>query len=103
MRLVEEKDYDEVIAKSSNIIVQLSADWCGPCRVLTPVLESIGVEKGIDVIKVNIDNNPSIVAKYTVRSIPRILFIRAGQIVDDITGNQGRQKLEEVCKEVYEC
>ena len=52
MRLVEEKEYDEVVANTNNIIVQLSADWCGPCRVLSPLLESIGTEKGIDVIKV---------------------------------------------------
>ena len=83
--------------------MQLSADWCGPCRVLSPVLASIGTEKGIDVIKINIDKNPSIVAKYSVRSIPRILFIKDGHVVTDMTGNQGRQKLEEVCKEVYEC
>ena len=103
MRLVEEKEYDEVVANSSNIIVQLSADWCGPCRQLTPVLESIGIEKNIDVIKVNIDKNPSIVTKYSVKSIPRILFIKEGQVVNDMTGNLGRQKLEEICKNVYEC
>jgi len=103
MRLVEEKEYDEVVANSSNIIVQLSADWCGPCRQLTPVLESIGIEKDIDVIKVNIDKNPSIVTKYSVKSIPRILFIKEGQVVNDMTGNLGRQKLEEICKNVYEC
>ena len=103
MRLVEEKEYDEVVANSSNIIVQLSADWCGPCRQLTPVLESIGIEKNIDVIKVNIDKNPSIVTKYSVKSIPRILFIKEGHVVNDMTGNLGRQKLEEICKNVYEC
>ena len=103
MRLVEEKEYESVLAESSNVIVQLSADWCGPCRLLTPVLESFATEKGIDVIKVNIDRNPSIVEKYSVRSIPRILFIKEGEVVTDMTGNQGRQKLEEVFKEVYEC
>ena len=103
MRLVEEKDYDELLSSTNNIIVQLSADWCGPCRVLTPTLESVAVEKGIDVVKVNIDTNPSIVAKYSVRSIPRILFIKEGEVVTDMTGNQGRQKLEEVCSQVYEC
>ena len=102
MRLVEEKDYDELLSNTSNIIVQLSADWCGPCRVLTPVLESVAGEKGIDVVKVNIDNNPSIVAKYSVRSIPRILFIKDGEVINDMTGNQGKQKLEEVCNQVYE-
>ena len=103
MRLVEEKDYDELLSNTSNIIVQLSADWCGPCRVLTPVLESVAGEKGIDVVKVNIDNNPSIVAKYSVRSIPRILFIKDGEVINDMTGNQGKQKLEEMCSQVYEC
>ena len=103
MRLVEEKDYDELLSNTSNIIVQLSADWCGPCRVLTPVLESVAGEKGIDVVKVNIDSNPSIVAKYSVRSIPRILFIKDGEVINDMTGNQGKQKLEEMCSQVYEC
>lgn len=103
MRLVEEKDYDELLSNTSNIIVQLSADWCGPCRVLTPILESVAGEKGIDVVKVNIDNNPSIVAKYSVRSIPRILFIKDGEVINDMTGNQGKQKLEEMCSQVYEC
>jgi len=103
MRLVEESEYDEVVSNTNNLIVQLSADWCGPCRVLTPILESVASEMSIDVVKVNIDRNPSIVSKYSVRSIPRILFIKDGDVVTDLTGNQGRQRLEEVCKEVYEC
>ena len=103
MRLVEEKEYDEVLSNSNNIIVQLSADWCGPCKALTPVLESVASERGITVVKVNIDNNPSIVARYSVRSIPRILFIKEGDVVTDLTGLCAKSKLEETCKEVYEC
>ena len=103
MRLVEEKEYDELLSNSDNIIVQLSADWCGPCKALTPVLESVASERGIDVVKVNIDNNPSIVARYSVRSIPRILFIKEGDVINDLTGLCARTKLEEACKKVYEC
>ena len=103
MRIVEDKDYWEVISKSSNIIVQLSADWCGPCRLLTPVLSSVAADNGIDAIKVNIDNNPRIVEKYKVRSIPRILFVKDGLVEEELVGNQNRAKLEAVCKEVYEC
>ena len=102
MRLVEEKDYDDVLSETNNVIVQLSADWCGPCRILTPVLEAVAADKGITAIKVNIDNNPSIVAKYSVRSIPRILFVKDGLIAEELVGNQDRAKLEAVCKEVYE-
>ena len=101
MRLVEEKEYDEVVANSRNIIVQLSADWCGPCRQLTPILESVANDNGVTVIKVNIDNNPSIVSKYSVRSIPRILFIKDGELSKDFTGACPRTKLEETCKELY--
>ena len=102
MRLVEEKDYDDVLNETNNIIVQLSADWCGPCRILTPVLASVAADKGIEAIKVNIDNNPTIVAKYSVRSIPRILFVKDGLVEEELVGNQNRAKLEEVCKKVYE-
>ena len=103
MRLVEEKDYWDVIGESNNVIVQLSADWCGPCRLLTPVLSAVAAEKGIEAIKVNIDNNPRIVEKYKVRSIPRILFVKDGLVEEELVGNQNRAKLEAVCKEVYEC
>ena len=103
MRIVEDKDYWDVISKSNNIIVQLSADWCGPCRLLTPVLSSVAADNGIDAIKVNIDNNPRIVEKYKVRSIPRILFVKDGLVEEELVGNQNRAKLEAVCKEVYEC
>ena len=58
---------------------------------------------GIDAIKVNIDNNPRIVEKYKVRSIPRILFVKDGLVEEELVGNQNRAKLEAVCKEVYEC
>tara|TARA_R110000782_G_scaffold259398_1_gene349872 strand:- start:1209 stop:1520 length:312 start_codon:yes stop_codon:yes gene_type:complete len=103
VRIVEDKDYWDVISKSNNIIVQLSADWCGPCRLLTPVLSSVAADNGIDAIKVNIDNNPRIVEKYKVRSIPRILFVKDGLVEEELVGNQNRAKLEAVCKEVYEC
>ena len=102
MRLVEEKDYDDVLSETNNVIVQLSADWCGPCRILTPVLEAVAADKGITAIKVNIDNNPTIVKKYSVRSIPRILFVKDGLVAEELVGNQNRDKLEAVCKEVYE-
>ena len=100
MRIVEEDKFEEEI-KDKNVIVQLSADWCGPCKVLTPVLESIAKERNINVFKVNIDCNPSIVQRYSVKSIPRIIFIKDGEVANDLTGNQKRSKLETICKEIY--
>ena len=65
------------------------------------MLASIANEKNIDVVKVNIDTSPGVVQKYSVRSIPRILFIKSGNVIEDITGLCGRQKLEEACQKVY--
>ena len=102
MKVITEDKFESTI-KDNNIIIQLSADWCGPCRILTPVLSAVAAEKGIEAIKVNIDNNPKIVAKYAVKSIPRILFVKDGLVEEELVGNQNRAKLEAVCKEVYEC
>jgi|TARA_R110000823_G_scaffold199313_1_gene330422 thioredoxin 1 len=100
MKVITEDKFESTI-KDNNIIIQLSADWCGPCRILTPVLSAVAAEKGIEAIKVNIDNNPKIVAKYAVKSIPRILFVKDGLVEEELVGNQNRAKLEAVCKEVY--
>ena len=100
MRILEEDKFEEEI-KDKDIIVQLSADWCGPCKVITPVLQNVAESYNIDVFKVNIDNCPGIVNKYTIRSIPRILFMKSGNVIEDITGLCARQKLEATCKEVY--
>ena len=101
MKTINEDEFDNVI-KGSDVIIQLSADWCGPCKVLTPTLEAVANEKNIDVFKVNIDNNPRIVKEYNIRSIPRVLFIKNGKISEDLIGNQGRTKIEATCKKVYE-
>ena len=100
MKVIKENEFDDIV-KGSDVIVQLSADWCGPCKVLTPVLESVANEKSINVVKINIDSCPSVVQKYSVRSIPRILFIKDGLVSDDLTGNQSRVKIEEACQKVY--
>tara|TARA_B100000287_G_scaffold421609_1_gene462513 strand:- start:76 stop:387 length:312 start_codon:yes stop_codon:yes gene_type:complete len=101
MRIIKQNEYDDVLKEHENIIVQLSADWCGPCRILTPVLESVAEDCGITVVKVNIDNCPEIVKRYSVRSIPRILFIKDGKVKDDLHGNQKHTKLKTVCQQVY--
>jgi putative thioredoxin len=80
----------EVLVRSAEVpvVVDLWAPWCGPCRTLGPVLEHVVEETGgaVELVKVNIDENPSVAASFQVQSIPAVFALRAGQIVDHFIG-----------------
>lgn len=82
-------NFEEVVLKSDKpAIVDLWAEWCGPCRMVGPLVEEIGVEfEGRAVVgKLDVDNNPGIAAKYGIRNIPTILFFKNGEIADKQVG-----------------
>lgn len=80
----------EVLARSMDVpvVVDLWAPWCGPCRTLGPVLEKVVAETdgAVALVKVNIDENPSVAASFRVQSIPAVFALREGRIVDQFIG-----------------
>jgi thioredoxin len=78
----------EVLAGDSPVVVDFWAEWCGPCKMIAPVLDELAGEyKGrVKVMKLNVDENPSTSAKYGVRSIPTLLFFKGGRVVDQVIG-----------------
>ena len=86
---VTEATFDEVVLKSDKpVLVDFWAEWCGPCRMIGPIVEEIGEEytgKAV-VVKVDVDNNPGISGKYGIRNIPTILFFKNGEIADKQVG-----------------
>ncbi len=78
----------DVIASDKLTVVDFWAEWCGPCRAIGPVIEELSkdYEGRINVGKVNVDNNPAISMEYGITSIPAILFIKNGEIVDKQIG-----------------
>ena len=74
--------------KDQVTVVDFWAEWCGPCRMITPLIEQLSEEyKGDAVVgKLNVDNNPEIAQKFGVRSIPTIIFLKNGEIVDKQVG-----------------
>ena len=91
-----ESNFDAEVASSTvPMIVDFWAEWCGPCRMLTPVLEQLATEKGaaVKIGKVNVDENPALAAKFNVRSIPMLLFIKDGQVKDTVVGVQSKDAL----------
>lgn len=86
---ITDANFEEVVLKSDKpVLVDFWAEWCGPCRMVGPVVEDIAKEYAEKAIvgKVNVDNNPGISMKYGIRNIPALLFFKNGEIVDKQIG-----------------
>ena len=84
-----ENDFeDEVLKSNLPVIVDFWAEWCGPCKMLTPILEELSDEmkNEINVVKVNLDENQDLAMKYSIRSIPTLLLFKGGNLVDTKVG-----------------
>ena len=86
---VNDSNFEEVVIKSDiPVLVDFWAEWCGPCRMIAPIIEEIAEQyKGKAlVVKCDVDNSPDVAAKYSIRNIPTILFFKEGKIADKLVG-----------------
>ncbi len=86
---VTDASFEEEVLKSDQpVLVDFWAEWCAPCRMLAPLVKEIAEEFDgkIRVVKMDVDANPGTAAKFSIRSIPTILFFRNGQVADQLVG-----------------
>ena len=87
----------EVLQSDIPVLVDFYADWCGPCKMVSPIVEELSgqYEGRIKIGKVNVDESPDTAAQYKVMSIPTLLFIKNGEVADQIIGAVPKKKIEE--------
>lgn len=88
---------DEVLNSDKTVLIDFYADWCGPCKMQSPVVDQIAEERlDVKVGKVNVDDNPELAEKYEIMSIPTLLVIKNGEVAKQFVGLTSKGEIEEV-------
>ena len=94
----------EVLSNPLPVVIDFWAEWCGPCKMLTPIITELATElKGVvAVYKLNIDSNPQTAAQYSINSIPTLLFFKNGTVVEQHTGLLAKAPLKTKISKVFQ-
>ena len=98
IHFTDENFNEEVLASDIPVVVDFYADWCGPCKMLAPVIEALAgeLEGKVKIGKLNVDNAPETAQKYGIMSIPTLLYIKNGEVVNKTVGVISKAEIEQV-------
>lgn len=93
---INKENYQEIISSEKPVVIDFWAEWCGPCRMVAPIIEELAAEyEGRVVVgKCDVEENDDITMKYGVRNIPTIIFLKGGQLVDKQVGAASKDALK---------
>ena len=97
---ITDANFKEYLAESKPLVVDFWAEWCGPCRMISPLIDELNeeYEGKVNIGKVNVDENDEISSEYGIRSIPTLLFFKNGELVDKHIGAASKAVLDEKIK-----
>mgnify|MGYP000927485175 CR=1 FL=1 len=96
-------ELDEVISQNPNLIVDCWAPWCGPCNMLSPIIDQLAEDYAgrISVAKMNVDENQAEAQKFRIMAIPTILFFKGGEAIDQMIGVSPKEDIEDRIRKHY--
>jgi len=99
---ITDESFKDLITENKSVMIDFWAEWCGPCRMVGPIIEELANEYGNRAIvgKMNVDENDEIPGEYGIRSIPTILFFKDGVLADKYIGAGSKNLLEKKLKEI---
>ena len=96
---LNDSNFDQIISAENPTLVDFWAEWCGPCKTMHPVFESLSKKyPKIKFARVNVDNSQNIAMRFAVQSIPTFIMFKSGQIVDKMMGSVGAPGIHMICK-----
>lgn len=98
IHFTDENFNEEVLSSDIPVLVDFYADWCGPCKMLAPVIETLATEQEgkVKVGKLNVDDSPETARKYGIMSIPTLLYIKNGEVVNKTVGVVSKTEIEQI-------
>lgn len=101
MKIVNKNEFNE-LKGSGNVVVDFFADWCGPCKMLGPVLEKVSEDySDVKFVKVNVDENEDLAAEFGIMSIPAVFMLKDGQIVNKFVGAKPEGSIRELLDKTF--
>ena len=93
---INAEEYSEIINSSNPVVIDFHATWCGPCKVLSPILEELDDEiDGVDFVKLDVDQHPQIAGQNQVMGVPTVVILKDGEVKDRFVGVQPKEVIKE--------
>lgn len=101
MKIINSEEFKN-IRDNGKIVVDFYADWCGPCKMLSPILEEVSEDhQDIKFVKINVDENEELAAEFGIMSIPAVFMLKDGNIVNKFLGAQSKRVVEEQVEKAF--
>ena len=96
MKDINAQEYNELLSSESPVVIDFHATWCGPCKVLSPILEELDDEiEGVEFVKLDVDQHPQIAGQNQVMGVPTVVILKDGEVKDRFVGVQPKEVIKE--------